>query len=155
MHETYRRVRTRVLREVAARAHGDAAVSLCCGRGAELLALRRALGPGVPLVGVDKDPDALRDAGTTTDNLLAVIREFPIVPHVKVEYDMGFSGGDYSDVGAIAYVPMPLIDMCGIEGAFLMATGYDPIHIVFHSLDELFTANGDPYPEPNDLLDRA
>lgn len=63
MHETYRRVRTRVLREVAARAHGDAAVSLCCGRGAELLALRRALGPGVPLVGVDKDPDALRDAG--------------------------------------------------------------------------------------------
>lgn len=64
MREAYRALRGDVLKRVAgAVAPGTSrAVSLCCGRGAELVVLSRALGPECTVVGVDDDPVALMDA---------------------------------------------------------------------------------------------
>jgi len=66
------------------------------------------------------------------------------VPHTRVEYDLEFTGGDYSDVGQFAYIPHRVIDEFGggIQEAFKAHTGIDPVHIVNYNLDEAYDANG-------------
>jgi hypothetical protein len=64
---------------------------------------------------------------------------------IQVEYDLEYSGGDYSDTGDFAYVPCSLADRLGsIEAAFERHTGHSRIHIVHYSPDELYTADGEP-----------
>jgi len=66
------------------------------------------------------------------------------VPHTRVEYDLDFTGGDYSDVGNFAFVPLSVVDRHAgdVEAAFKAHTGIDPIHIVNHNLDEVYDENG-------------
>ena len=67
-------------------------------------------------------------------------------PHLQVEYDLAYCGGDYGNSGDFAYIPVALVDRCGsVEQAFLKYTGHDPVHIVHYSEDELFDQDGDEW----------
>jgi hypothetical protein len=62
---------------------------------------------------------------------------------IRVEYDLNYAGGDYSQVGDFAYVPAD----CGdVEEEFEKVTGYDRIHMIHYSPDEL-------YDEQHDLIE--
>lgn len=64
-------------------------------------------------------------------------------PHVRVEYDTEFTGGEYDGVGAFAYLPLARVATVGVEAAFAEATRLDPVHMVHHTLDELYDASGE------------
>lgn len=69
-------------------------------------------------------------------------------PHLRVEYDLAYFGGDYGNTGDFAYIPVPLVDRCGsVEQAFRNDTGHDPVHIVHYSEDEHFDQDGDEWPD--------
>jgi hypothetical protein len=102
---------------------------------------------------IDSVLSVLRETGTTTMDLLAVLKAFPTVPHIKVEFDLGFFGGDYTNVGKHAYVPLPLVDMLDVEEAFRLTTGHDPVHIVHYESGRFYMADGDPYRDPEDIID--
>lgn len=61
----------------------------------------------------------------------------------KVEYDVNFFGGDYSDVGKFAYIPFDDELKLDHTELFRLMTGIDPVHIVSLSLDETYTIEGD------------
>lgn len=62
----------------------------------------------------------------------------------EVEYDLKFSGGDYSGVGDFAYVPFALLtDDVTPEEAFEQHTGHSRQHIIHFTLDEAFDRNGE------------
>jgi hypothetical protein len=64
-------------------------------------------------------------------------------PHVRIEYDLAYEGGDYSVVGQFAYVPASLVEeLVDLEAAFEAMTGYDRNHIIHYSPDELYDAEG-------------
>jgi len=64
-------------------------------------------------------------------------------PHIQVEYDKDFWGGDYSKVGTFSYVKVSEIERLGsVEAAFRSKTGSDPVHIIHYSEDDLYDANG-------------
>lgn len=63
---------------------------------------------------------------------------------VRFEYDMNYTGGNYSGVGQFAYVPIILCKDGNYEEAFRQYTGIDPIHIINYSTDELFNEDGTP-----------
>lgn len=63
---------------------------------------------------------------------------------IQVEYDLEFAGGNYSNVGDFAYVPVELIDKCkNVEEAFQKHTGIDPIHIIHYCEDDWYTTDGE------------
>lgn len=64
------------------------------------------------------------------------------VPHVRVEYDLAYCGGDYDGTGRHALVPLALVEATGLEQAFSSVTGHDARHIVHYSLDETFDGEG-------------
>jgi hypothetical protein len=68
-----------------------------------------------------------------------------LAPHIRVEYDTHYTGGDYTDVGDYAYIPSALVEQMGVERAFYKTTDINSIHIVHWSADELFTAAGDSF----------
>lgn len=69
--------------------------------------------------------------------------------HVKVEYDLQFTGGEYAGVGQMAYIPLSVIgeaeDMDGderLKWAFEKVTGHNPVHIIHYTYDEIYDAEG-------------
>lgn len=70
-------------------------------------------------------------------------------PHVRIEFDMDYYGGDYTSVGQHAYVPEALIDLLGGDVAAALAKfkRIDPVHMVGYSGDERFDADGEPLEE--------
>lgn len=76
--------------------------------------------------------------------------------HIKVEYDPRYTGGDYTDVGDFAYIPVTLVDAFCKEGhdfedalglAFTKVTKQDAMHIVHYTSDEHFDHQGEPIEE--------
>jgi hypothetical protein len=64
-------------------------------------------------------------------------------PHVRIEYDPEFQGGDYEGVGSYAYVPESAAsEPGGVEAAFEAKTGYPASCIVFFTVDELYDKIG-------------
>jgi hypothetical protein len=68
---------------------------------------------------------------------------------VRVEWDLSFFGGDYSDVGTFVHIPLALIDrMKGrgentrLEKAFTQMTKQEPVHIIHWSPDEFYDQDG-------------
>ena len=54
--------------------------------------------------------------------------------YIEVEYDLGYYGGEYKDVGKFVKIPTTLIDSLGsVEAAFISFTGYASWHIVHYS----------------------
>jgi hypothetical protein len=71
-------------------------------------------------------------------------------PCIQVEYDEDFYGqGIHSADGDFAYIPQKLILALGIEVAFELVTGLDPVHILQwdESGDPLYKMNGDWWEE--------
>jgi len=68
-------------------------------------------------------------------------------PCIRFEYDRNFFGGDYSDVGNFASVPVSLCAAKGYKEAFESQTGVGRCHIIHYSQDELFTLEGEPFEE--------
>jgi hypothetical protein len=70
-------------------------------------------------------------------------------PHYDIEYDESIWGGLYSNTPAHAYIPVALIEAVGLEAAFELQTGLDPVHIInSDSYDgELVFADGSPWEE--------
>ena len=71
-------------------------------------------------------------------------------PHVQVEFDTSFYGGDYTGVGEHAYIPEALVDLFGgdVGAAFAKLTRIDAVHMVSYAGDQRFDAYGDPMGEP-------
>jgi hypothetical protein len=65
-------------------------------------------------------------------------------PHVRVEYDPDYEGGDYDGAGRFAYVPDEAVGWLELDEAFRLVTGLDPVHIIYWGSDERFTAHGEP-----------
>jgi hypothetical protein len=69
-------------------------------------------------------------------------------PHIRVEYDLEFAGGNYDKVGRFYYVPVAAANAAGsVEEAFKRLSGYDPMHIIHYSPDEWYDQDGEPWPD--------
>ncbi|MBY0240066.1 MAG: hypothetical protein K2X55_12195 [Burkholderiaceae bacterium] len=70
-------------------------------------------------------------------------------PHVCVEYDMNFYGGNYSSIGKHVYVPEALVDLVdgNVAAAFSKFTRIDAVHMVSYVGDQRFGGDGDPLEE--------
>lgn len=81
------------------------------------------------------------------------------IPHIKVEYDPAYTGGEYSGVGRHVLIPVSAIedaakefasrnDGAGMDEAVHLAfrkqTHMDSMHIVYYNQDELFDQVGEP-----------
>jgi hypothetical protein len=66
-------------------------------------------------------------------------------PHVQVEFDPNYYGGDYSSVGQFVYLPHSAFeDDADLELAFEKQTGLPRCCIIHYCLDDLYTADGEP-----------
>lgn len=61
---------------------------------------------------------------------------------IEVEYDLSYSGGDYSGYGWSAFLPLEGLTDENLHERFRQQTGHDPIHIVHYSFDEPVGENG-------------
>ena len=71
-------------------------------------------------------------------------------PHIQVEWDPQYRGGNYSRVGRVCYIPLTDLDSLDVEtveAAFEKLEGVSRRHIIHYSTDELYTADGDCYEE--------
>jgi len=74
-------------------------------------------------------------------------------PHIQVEWDPDYYGGDYGGVGSFTYIPVTDLDSLDedtICEAFEEEEGVDRQRIIHYSTDELYTAAGDPYEEEDE-----
>lgn len=67
--------------------------------------------------------------------------------HIKVEFDLNYSGGEYSGVGATVLIPVSNLALdekdWNVEAAFEKQTGYSRIHIIHYTLDDIFDEKGE------------
>lgn len=77
------------------------------------------------------------------------IMSAPDHPHVRVEFDRNFYGGNYGALGEHVFVPEALIDVMDgdVAAAFAKFTRIDAIHMVGYAGDERFDADGQPLEE--------
>lgn len=66
-------------------------------------------------------------------------------PHFPVEWDRDYTGGDYSSVGEIGYVPLSLLDKMPVEKAIEEALGIHPMHVIHFTVDELYNSEGEEW----------
>jgi hypothetical protein len=91
--------------------------------------------------------EALERQGSDRDFLLGEECRYK-QPHLKVEFDLNYSGGDYSKVGKFVHIPWGFVEQYPTEAqAFTAWTGYDDVHIITHYQDEEYTHDGRPYSE--------
>lgn len=122
----------------------------------EALALRAArdflLDPdnkGVPSM----DLFTIEPNGDQEDRYSVTREDFPEDKvYLKVEWDPDFCGGAYSGTGRQALVPLARIDAyaetglteeAGVHRAFADATGQDSRHIIYYTVDDRYTADGE------------
>ena len=78
-----------------------------------------------------------------TDTLVLNEEVLRKVPHYRVEWDIGYWGGDYHGVGNFAYIPAALVYVFGsVEEAFEKFTGNSQAHIINYTTDEEFRSDG-------------
>jgi hypothetical protein len=63
-------------------------------------------------------------------------------PHIQVEYDLDYWGGEYSGCGDFAYIPSSIYQGRTLNEAFELVTGFSPEHIIHYSSDEDYTYDG-------------
>lgn len=92
-------------------------------------------------------------AASFTSAEMNAIMSAPDDPHVQVEFDRNYHGGEYAAVVEPVYVPEALIDLLDgdVAAAFAKFTLLDRAHMVGYTGDERFDANG----EPLELLDHS
>lgn len=62
--------------------------------------------------------------------------------YYKVEYDLNYNGGNYSNVGAFVLVPEALVKKVGMKAAFTQTTGQEAVHIIHYSESDRYDAEG-------------
>ena len=72
-----------------------------------------------------------------------------------VEWDRGYTGGNYNGAGDIAYVPFKLLDGKGEESeqvarAFAAHEGVSSCHIVHYTFDEVYDSEGEEWNNDED-----
>ena len=82
----------------------------------------------------------------------------PTDPYIMVEYDLAYTGGDYDQVGAFAYIPVKIVEFFkkidpreeeDVPLAFTYWTGYEPVHIIHWDENTWYTADGEEWEEPD------
>lgn len=83
------------------------------------------------------------DYDDETDELV-VAEGVDQLPHIRVEYDTEYFGGDYNRVGQFAFIPEGLYPFVyeTVEEAFEAYTGINRQHVVHYSSDERFFPDG-------------
>lgn len=78
-------------------------------------------------------------------------------PHVRVEFDMHYYGGNHEGTGQHVYVPEALIDLMegDVAAAFSKFTRIDPLHMVSYADDQRFDADGAPLEELEHTAERC
>ena len=73
----------------------------------------------------------------------------PDHPHVRVEFDRNFYGGNYAGLGGHVFVPEALVDLMDgdVTAAFSKFTRVDAVHMVSYASDERFDSDGEPLAE--------
>lgn len=77
------------------------------------------------------------------NNEIVIAKGVENLPHLRVEYDLEYFGGDYDNNGQFAFVPVALCSFIfdTVEEAFEAYTGINRQHIIHYS-DEWFFLNG-------------
>lgn len=71
-------------------------------------------------------------------------------PHVQVEYNTSFYGGNHSGQDMCVHVPEALIDLANgdVVAAFATMTRIDPVHVLGYCSDRRFDGDGTAQNEP-------
>lgn len=95
-----------------------------------------------------KAENAALAANYSSAEMDAIMSE-PDYPHVRVEFDRNFYGGNYAGLGEHVFVPEALIDVMegDVAAAFAKFTRIDAVHMVGYTGDERFDADGEPLGE--------
>lgn len=66
------------------------------------------------------------------------------LPHIRVEYDTEYYGGDYNQIGKFEFIPEALYPFVfnTVEEAFEAYTGIPKVHVIHYSSDERFFPDG-------------
>jgi len=65
------------------------------------------------------------------------------LPHIRVEYDTEYFGGDYNKIGKFEFFPDGLQFVYdSVEEAFEAYTGIPKVHVIHYSSDERFFPDG-------------
>ena len=67
--------------------------------------------------------------------------------YFEVEFDLEYTGGDYSGVGDTVLIPVCNED--DIEESFEKQTGHSRIHVIYYTLDEVYDEDGELIEYPN------
>lgn len=99
---------------------------------------------GMPGRDWSRDQHAAFVANFSSAEMNAMMCE-PEDPHVEVEFDRNYRGGDYDGVGQHVYVPEALVDLLDgdVAAAFAKFTGLDAVNMVYAS-EERVDAHGEP-----------
>ena len=75
------------------------------------------------------------------------------LPHIRVEYDIDYFGGDYAKIGKFAFIPEALCPAVynTVEEAFEACTGIPRQHVIHYSSDERFFPDGTEWMEQPSL----
>jgi hypothetical protein len=71
------------------------------------------------------------------------------LPHIRVEYDLEYFGGDYNKIGKFEFIPEALYPFVynTVEEAFEAYTGIPKQHVIHYSSDERFFPDGTEWVE--------
>ena len=67
----------------------------------------------------------------------------PIPIFIRVEYDLAYSGGDYSGSGQTVKLLLDGLTDENLPERFQQVTGHNPVHIIHYTFDEPVDADGE------------
>jgi hypothetical protein len=72
------------------------------------------------------------------------------LPHIRVEYDTNYFGGDYNGIGKFEFIPEGLSPFVfdTVKEAFEAYTGIPRQHVIHYSSDETFFPDGSEWIDP-------
>lgn len=81
------------------------------------------------------------------------------IPHIKVEYDPLYTGGDYAGTGQFVLIPLSVIEASKAETsaddvvglAFRKHTKQDSMHIIHYTMDEVYNQAGELIDSPAEV----
>lgn len=71
------------------------------------------------------------------------------LPHIRVEYDLEYQGGDYNKTGKFKFIPEALYPFVfkTVEEAFEAYTGIPKVHVIHYLSDERYFPDGTEWVE--------
>lgn len=99
---------------------------------------------GFPGINWTNKQKALLIAMYSSQEMAAIMDVDANTPHIKVEFDLNYFGGDYSGTGDIVLIPVALVDAVGgdVHAAFEKLTRYSAANVVYFNSDEQYNDRG-------------